>query len=177
MKEINLINSQRNKLFGFYQKVKIIKIIMMGFDLFLILAMGLIFLFYSISAKKLATNKTKISLIEEEINKLNENESFLVATNERIINIESITKSTSPKADLFSLLKLFLVPGFSLTSLDISSGKSSSLVGTCLDTQCLFNLNSKAEELKEKNFFSEFSIDNASRKDTDPYDLKISLKQ
>ena len=177
MKEINLINSQRNKLFGFYQKIKIIKTIVMGLDLLLLLVMGLVFLFYSISAKKLAANETKMGLIKEEINKLNENESYLIATNERIINIEAIAKASSPKADLFSLIKLFFVPGFSLTSLEVSSGKSSSIVGTCVDTQCLFNLNNKAEELKEKKFFSEFSIDNTSRKNTDPYEIKISLKQ
>lgn len=177
MKEINLIDSQRNKLFGFYQKVRIVKTVIIVFDFLMLLAMGSIFLFYSISAKKMASNENKMKLIKEEINKLNEIETLLIATNERIFNIELIAKASSSKADLFSLIKLFFVPGFSLSSLDIPSAKSTTLTGTCFDTQCLFNLNNKAEELKEKNFFSEFSIDNTSRKNSGPYEIKISLKK
>ena len=176
MKEINLIDFQKKKLFGFYRNVRLFKTVVIFLNIVLVLVMGIFFVIYLDSTKKFKSNELKITNLKTEIGKLNKKESYLATIDNRLKKIDGILKTRVSQTDFLAKIKQLFVEGYSFSSLEISGQKQSKITGSCLDNQCLSLLYSKAEELKEKKSFSEFIFNNVNRRLGNPFEIGISIK-
>lgn len=176
MKEINLIDSQKKKGFGFYRHIKLFRTIIIFLNLALVLVMGIFLLIYLDSTKKFKANELKITALKTEIGKFNKEESYLITIDNRLKKIDGILKTRTSQTDFLTKIKELFVEGYSFSSLDIGDQKESRITGSCLDNQCLSLLYSKAEELKAKKSFSEFIFNDISRNLNNPFDIGIALK-
>jgi len=176
MKEINLIDSQKKKLFGFYRQVKLFRTFVIFLNLVLVLVMGIFLLIYSGSTKKFKNNEFKITALKTEIGRFNKEESYLATIDNRLSKIDGIFKTRTSQTDFLTKVKELFVEGYSFSSLEINNQKQAKITGSCLDNQCLSLLYSKVEELKEKKSFSGFVFGSISRNLKNPFEIGISLK-
>jgi len=176
MKEINLIDFQKKKLFGLYRHVKLFRFVVIIFNLGLILTMLIFFGLFLSSSKRFKDNELKISNLKTEIGKQAKKESYLVTIDNRLKKIDDIFKARVSQTDFLARIKELFVEGYSFSFLEIKSQKTLRISGTCADKQCLSLIYSKAEELKERKVFSEFVFDEVSRNLDRPFEVGISLK-
>ena len=177
MKEINLIASQKIRLFDYYQKAKFFKFAVVVIDCLLVVLMALFLLFYSFTSAKFKSNTTKISLLKSEITKFAENETILSTIVNRAKAAEEILKPLVFKENLLEEVKTLFVPGFTLFSFEVGSENKIVFNGNCGDIQCLEVINEMAENLKQKKYFSDISIEDITKTKSGTYELKATLKK
>lgn len=176
MKEINLISAQKKKLFGFYQQTKQIKTLVVIFNFLVVLLMGGLFLIYLNTTDQFKKNESKIKALSNEINFLNQKETYLVSIDDRLKQTSQILKTRTSKEELFTKIKKLFVPGFVFSSMELSGAGVGKIAGYCQDSLCLADIYSVAEDLKKQDPFTEFSFNGINWSPGNSFEITIALK-
>lgn len=178
MKGINLISSSVSQDIGFNLARKFLNSAALVLGIAFLITGGIVFYFFYQSGLDIAKNNLTVSSLEKEILSLNKNESYLITVNDRLNKIQNILKGEKKMSELFADLKYISVPGFTLSSLELSS--SAKLIKFnfyCQDSQCLSNFNARVEELVRDKKYAQILLPGLTRDQTGRYNISMEWKE
>jgi hypothetical protein len=175
---INLISSSAIGNKGLKIIRRLLNNFALGLAIIFLLAGGAVFWLYYYYGKQITLNKTKISLLEKQIQGLNKNESYLRTVDNRFNKIQGILTKGNSKTNFLKYLDYISVPGFELFTLEINSvNKLIKIDFYCQDSQCLTNLNARIEEIAKDKKYSQISFPSLSRGGQNRYTLTMELRE
>lgn len=147
-KQINLIYAEPKKALTLRKAKKQAKRVVVGLLVVFIVVSAAVLIFYLNWKRNFEKNQKTIQNLKKEITSLDKNESYLVTIANRVSTIHPLLEGKDPVGKTLSDIETLFVPGFDLTSLEITGQKEIKVYGFCKDLASVTDFNERLEQLK-----------------------------
>lgn len=147
-KQINLINAEPKRALTLRKVKRQARRIVAGLLVVFIISSVAVLVFYFNWKRNFERNQGTILNLKKEITSLDKNESYLVTIANRVSTIRPLLEEKDPLGRTLSDIETLFVPGFDLTSLEITGQKEMKMYGFCKDLATVTDFNEHLEQLK-----------------------------